>query len=114
MKFESFYAHIKTLLPEGMADIPKGLTLERKDNDKDYSPSNVVLATTKEQGRHRSTNRLITIGRRTACLNEWCEIRGFKSWVIRGRLRMGWSEYDAVMTPLRRKPCPSNTAPRAK
>lgn len=38
---------------EDMGERPPGLTLERKDNDKGYSPGNCTWATRKEQNRNR-------------------------------------------------------------
>jgi hypothetical protein len=37
---------------------PKSLTLERRNNDGDYKPSNCYWASRKEQGRNRRTNKL--------------------------------------------------------
>lgn len=50
------------------------LTIDRKDNNKGYSPDNCRWSTAKEQGRNRRSNIKITIGNSTRTLTEWCEI----------------------------------------
>lgn len=37
---------------------PNGMSLERKNNDGDYCPTNVKWATAKEQGRNTRSNKL--------------------------------------------------------
>lgn len=66
--FESFY---EWALANGYKE---NLTIDRIDNDGDYTPSNCRWATQQEQSRNRSSNINITIGNATKTLTEWCEI----------------------------------------
>jgi hypothetical protein len=50
-KFENFYAD--------MGPCPEGLTIERKNNNGNYEPSNCKWATYAEQNRNLSTNVLV-------------------------------------------------------
>lgn len=75
-------------------------TLERKDNDGGYTPSNCIWATRTEQQRNRRCNRYITVGDTTRCMSEWCDILGINEKSVSYRVRHGWDPIAALMTPL--------------
>lgn len=50
------------------------LTLDRKNNDGDYSPDNCRWATRKEQSRNTSSIHLVEYKGETKSLVEWCEL----------------------------------------
>lgn len=50
------------------------LTLDRKNNDGDYSPDNCRWATRKEQSRNTSSTHLVEYKGETKSLVEWCEL----------------------------------------
>ena len=76
-------------------------SLDRIDNNADYSPENCRWATKAEQYNNRRSNRFITIDDDTLTIVQWEKKMGYKENVIWQRLKMGWSEYRAVMTPVR-------------
>lgn len=86
---------------EDMGECPEGLTLERRDNSQGYSPENCYWATRLEQNYNKRNNRLITIGGITKCLSAWARDVGIYYRTIHTRLKLGWSEEAAVMTPVR-------------
>ena len=74
-------------------------SLDRIDNDADYSPENCKWSTRVEQANNKRNNKpLITIGNETYTIAEWAKKMGFNANVIQNRLDRGWSEYKAVMT----------------
>jgi len=78
-------------------------SLDRIDNNADYSPENCKWSTKAEQVNNRRSNHLITIGCVTLTIAQWAKKMGFSARVIHDRLKSGWSEYRAVMTPVRVK-----------
>lgn len=75
-------------------------TLERRDNNKDYCPSNCRWATQKEQQNHRRNNHLITRAGRTQTLQQWADELGMNRQMIYKRIVLrGWSVDKALTTP---------------
>lgn len=67
-----------------------GLQIERKNNNKGYSPSNCVWATVTQQARNRRSNLVITYKGITACLAEHCERLGLEYYKTHQRIYKGW------------------------
>lgn len=78
----------------------KNTTIDRINNDGDYTPENCRWATWKEQGRNQRTNRLITYKGETKPLSEWAEQIGINDTGLSTRLKK-WSLEDAMTRPIR-------------
>ncbi len=75
--------------------------LERKDNDGPYAPHNCVWATRTEQGRNKRNNVLMTLAGRTQPMSAWAEeLKLPYSTLRRRKARLGWSDEEALMTPV--------------
>lgn len=81
----------------------EGLTIDRIDNNKGYSPDNCQWITHKEQQSNRSDNHFITYNGLTKTVSQWAEDLGIKRDVIFSRLKYGWSEERALMTPVKQR-----------
>lgn len=75
-------------------------TIERKDNDKNYCPSNCRWATKAEQNRNTRLSCLLTHDEKTLTLSQWAEITGMQHQTISSRKRRGWSDAEAVSIPV--------------
>lgn len=76
----------------------KGLTIDRIDNNKGYSPDNCRWVTSKEQSYNRRSNKLITIHGKTQTVTEWAKETGMPIGTLQNRLRYGWEE-DRLLEP---------------
>lgn len=76
----------------------KGLTIDRIDNNKGYSPDNCRWVTAKEQSYNRRSNKLITIHGKTQTITEWAKETGMPIGTLQNRLRYGWEE-DRLLEP---------------
>lgn len=74
-------------------------SLNRLDNNGDYSPSNCVWSTDKEQSNNRRTNHLLTLDNKTQTIQQWCDEYNIPDSTFHNRLRRGWSVREAITTP---------------
>lgn len=77
------------------------LTLDRKNNERGYSPDNCHWATRREQVNNRSNNLMFTYKGITHTLAEWSEIYGINSSTLYDRvMRLGYSFEEAISKPM--------------
>lgn len=92
--FRSFYEDVSVLPNFDNLEC----TLDRIDNDGDYTPDNVRWADKFSQANNKSTNRYITYRGETHTLAEWARILDIKYGTLGSRLRYGWSIERAFNT----------------
>jgi hypothetical protein len=71
-------------------------SIDRKDNDKGYSPDNCRWTTREIQNSNRRTVKSITHNGRTETMKEWARIAGVGYTTFRQRLLLGWSMEKAL------------------
>ena len=89
--FENFF--------EDMGPRPPGTTLNRIDNDGDYTPKNCNWATREEQMRNSRSVRFIEYAGERRNVSAWAEKLGIPRGIIYRRLWDGWTEKRALSTP---------------
>lgn len=96
-KFENFLAD--------MGIRPLERTLDRKNTNGNYTPSNCRWATPEEQARNSRQSIPITLGGETKTLPYWCEHFGISINTVRSRMKkQKWSVEDALMVPTQSTP----------
>lgn len=87
---------------EDMGDRPQGTTLDRIDNNKDYSLANCKWSSKKEQSRNTRRNVIIRYNGRVATLTEFAESYGLPPKTLWARLNRGMDLHEALNRPLRK------------
>jgi hypothetical protein len=82
----------------GRAPSPKH-SIDRIDNDGDYSPENCRWATHQEQMANTRVTKLIEYNGQKHHQEEWGRITGLGGLTILKRLKRGWSIEDALTRP---------------
>lgn len=98
---EDFMSFFMWAMKEGYR---KGLSLDRIDNNKGYSPNNCRWVTMKEQSNNRRSNHLLTFNGRTQTMQQWADETGINYWTIRDRLaRCHWSVEKTLTQPVKKR-----------
>ena len=91
--FRNFY--------DDLGPIPKGMTVDRIDNDKGYCPENCRLVDAKTQANNRRSNRFITHKGKTQSLALWSDESGIPYGTLQARLDSKWPVEKALTQPVR-------------
>lgn len=95
LRFENFLAD--------MGVRPDGMTLDRKDMNGDYEPSNCCWSTKKQQQRNRRTNNVLELDGRAMVLVDWAAELDLTPQALIGRFQRGWDKRAALTTPAARR-----------
>ena len=80
-----------------MGSRPDGGTIDRKDNNKNYSKSNCRWATRTEQVRNRRVTKYLTLNGETLTMKQWSEKIGITYSSLHQRVNsLGWSVKKAL------------------
>lgn len=90
--FQNFWEDMK----DGYAD---HLSLDRIDNNKDYSKENCKWSTRSEQNSNTRRTRIMELDGESKTMREWANTLGVSEKSISWRVRNGWNDHEALRTP---------------
>jgi len=91
-------AFIRWALSHGWQE---GLTLDRIDNNGDYTPENCRWITRQQQLLNRRSNRIMTLNGKSQTMKEWADELGINQQTLSNRInRQKWDDEKALTTPI--------------
>lgn len=86
---------------DDMGECPPGLSIERRDNAKDYEPGNCYWATNRQQSSNRRSNVFLEFAGKRMTLMEWANEKGMSFDALRARVvRLKWPLERALTEPV--------------
>lgn len=80
------------------------LTIDRKNNDKGYSPENCRWATVTEQNNNTRRNHFLTYNGKTQTISQWAKETGINREALYSRInKQKWSIERALTTPRKKR-----------
>lgn len=79
-----------------MGIAPPGTTIDRIDNDGDYSPTNCRWTSRKEQARNTRRNRIVQARGKSQCVAAWAEELSVPYDAVRDRLDRGMNPEEVI------------------
>jgi hypothetical protein len=83
---------------DDMGERPEGMTLDRIDNNGDYTPENCRWANIETQNNNRRDNKKLTFNGKTMNLPQWARELGIKRSTLAQRIYVyGWTPEQALI-----------------